>query len=128
MSTWQSQTTTTGGIPNISFIQSKPENVGTEFKTISCPATVIMTYLEWQRGKYGVTGQRHFKDLEATASCTVRLSEGASHKHVDDAQEVVLGDSWFSSVKAAVALTQHVYEAILQVKQNHGLHPKDTIT
>ena len=128
MSAFRPQTTSTGGFPNISFIARKPENLGTEFKSSVCPVLGVMMFLELQRGKHGMTGHKHFKDLGATASCTVRVAEGSSHKYVDHIQEVVLGDSWFGSVKAAVGLAQEGFEYILQVKQNHGLCPKNLIT
>ena len=128
MSAFRPQTTSTGGFPNISFIARKPENLGTEFKSSVCPVLGVMMFLELQRGKHGMTGHKYFKDIGATASCTVRVAEGSSHKHVDNIQEVVLGDSWFGSVKAAVGLAQEGFECILQVKQNHGLYPKNLIT
>ena len=128
MSAFRPQTTSTGRFPNISFIARKPENLGTEFKSSVCPVLGVMMFLELQRGKNGMTNHKYFKDLGATASCTVRIAEGTSHKNVDNVQEVVLGDSWFGSVKAAVGLAQEGFEAILQVKQNHGLYPKNVIT
>jgi hypothetical protein len=39
MSAYQPRTSTTGGLPNISFILRKPEPLGTEFKTIACAKT-----------------------------------------------------------------------------------------
>jgi hypothetical protein len=39
----------------------------------------------------------------------------------------VWGDAWFGSVKAATALAQNGYKAVLQVKTGHGLFPKKFI-
>ena len=36
-------------------------------------------------------------------------------------------DAWFGSVKAATALDQKGYKAVLQVKTGHGLSPKKFI-
>ena len=51
MSVYIPQTTKTGGFHNISFIMRKPENLGTEFKSIVCPVLGVMTYLEIQMDK-----------------------------------------------------------------------------
>ena len=52
MSAWHTQTTQTGGLPNLSFIEQKPELLGIEFKSISCALMGIMLGLEIQRGKF----------------------------------------------------------------------------
>ena len=79
-----------------------------------------------------MNGHKHFEKLGATASCGLRLAEGGSHKDADsptdDVKEIVLGDSWFGSVKAAVAQAQAGFDCILQIKQNHSLYPKKQIT
>ena len=128
MSAFRPQTTKTGGLPNISYIARKPENLGTELKTGVCPVLGVMMFLEIQRGKGEMTGHKYFRDIGATASCTLRIAEGVSHKHIDCLQEVVLGDSWFGSVKAAGALANEGFECILQIKQNHAQYPKQAIT
>ena len=51
MSAFRPQTTATGGLPKLTFIIRKPENLGTEFKTSVCPMTGVMTFMEIQRGK-----------------------------------------------------------------------------
>lgn len=51
MSPWRPRTSKNGGLPNISYIIRKPEPLGTEFKTVCCPITGVMTYMEIQRGK-----------------------------------------------------------------------------
>ena len=71
---------------------------------------------------------KHYDSLGATGSCALRLVEGGSHMQVDKSQdnvkEIVLGDSWFGSVKAAVAHAQKGFDCIFQIKQNHSLFPK----
>ena len=46
MSAWRLHTSKNGGLPNISFIIRKPEPLGTEFKTVCCPVTGVMTRME----------------------------------------------------------------------------------
>ena len=52
MSAWRPRTSKNGGLPNISFIKRKPEPLGTEFKTVCCPVSGVMTRMEIQRGNY----------------------------------------------------------------------------
>ena len=127
MSAFRPQTTKTGGLPNISYIMRKPEDLGTEFKTSVCPVTGVMTYMEIQQGKELMKGTTYFSELGATASCLLRVAEGVTHKRGTQPEEIVLGDSWFGSVKAAVAQSQAGFECVLQVKQNFALFPKKVI-
>ena len=46
MSAWRPQSTAKGGLPNLSFIMRKPEDLGIEFKSAVCPILGIMTFLE----------------------------------------------------------------------------------
>ena len=132
MSAFRPQTTKTGDLPNISYVTRKPENLGTEFKTCACPVTGILSFLEIQRGKGQMNGHKYFDKIGATASCALRAAEGGSHKEADKTsdhvREIVLADSWFGSVTAAVAIAQAGFDCILQIKQNHSLYPKKQIT
>ena len=51
MSAWRPRTSKNGGLPNISYIIRKPEPLGTEFKTVCCPVSGVMTRMEIQRGR-----------------------------------------------------------------------------
>ena len=75
MSAWRPQTTSTGGLPNITHIPRKPKPLGTEFKCSACCQTGCMLHLELQRGKNGMQTSRHNRELGATAGCTLRLAE-----------------------------------------------------
>jgi hypothetical protein len=83
-----------------------------------------MVGLELQRGKEGMREGEYCDTLGATAACTLRLTELA----LDGNSECgIMGDAWFGSVKAAVALSKKGYKSILQVKTGHGLFPKKFI-
>ena len=69
----------------------------------------------------------YFSELGATASCALRAAKNASHKIGENAGELVLGDNWLCSVKAAVAQSKARFECVFQVKQNHALFPKKVI-
>ena len=58
MLAWRPHTSKNSDLPNISYIIQKPEPLGTEFKTVCCPVTGVMTHLEIQRGKFVVLYHR----------------------------------------------------------------------
>ena len=129
MFAYRPQTTKTGGLPNISYIQRKPEDLGLECKSGACPVLKILTYLEIQRGKEGMLVKPYHRALGATAACTVRLGEGVSQSHLDGCVETGKGDSWFGSVKAVVGVAGRGVpcKAVLQVKMNKTGFPKSEI-
>ena len=75
MSAFRPQKTKTGGLPNITYVLRKPEDLGTEFKNGCCTRTGVMTFLELQRGKNGMKDAKYNKELGATAGCTLKLAE-----------------------------------------------------
>jgi hypothetical protein len=80
-----------------------------------------MVGLELQRGKEGMKEGEYCGTLGATAAYTLRLTELA----LDGNSECgIMGDVWFGSVKAAVALLKKGFKSILQVKTGHDLFPK----
>ena len=81
MSAWRPRTTAPGGLPNISFVLRKPEPLGTEFKTVCCATTGVMSYMEIMRGKEGIEILPQQIELVGTAACTVRISAGRKQHH-----------------------------------------------
>jgi hypothetical protein len=77
-----------------------------------------------QRGKEGMRAGEYCNTFGATAVCTLRLSELSIEPNTNSG---IMGDAWFGSVKAAVALANKGYKAILQVKTGHALFPKSFI-
>ena len=131
MSAWKPRTTKTGGLPVLTFVKRKPEPLGTEFKCVADAETGIMLFLEVQRGKEGMKGSKYFSEHGATMSCTVRLLEGSSYSGQFEKErvtaknvgrkEIIVGDSWFSSVQVAeeIALRGHEYKG--PVSHSHDL-------
>lgn len=103
MNAFRPQMTETGGMPNIAHIICKPEDLGKEFKTICCPVTGVMIYMELQQGKELMKKSEHFSEIGAMASCVLRAAEYLTRKKGRSSKELIVGDSWFGSVKAAVA-------------------------
>ena len=123
MCAWRPRQKKLGKLPNISYIICKPEPLGTEYKTICCPSTGVMTYMEIQRGKEGMKNMRLQKELGATTACTIRCAEG-SHQGGVNLKTVIKGDAWFGSVKCAVELAKRGRAFVGQIKSNHLLFPK----
>jgi len=106
MSAFVPRTSRFGGFPNISYIQRKPEPLGTELKVTCCATTGIAINLEVQRGKAGMQSTYPDEQREhgATAACTLRgavatrtCAQKPPHKRC-----LVYGDSWFASVKVRI--------------------------
>jgi hypothetical protein len=55
MSPWRPRKTKKGNLPHLSYIERKPKPIGTEFKSVACSVTGIITHLEIQRGKVSVS-------------------------------------------------------------------------
>lgn len=128
MSAYKPRKGKTGGLPNISYIQRKPEPLGTEFKSLACSVTGIMLYLEIQRGKDEMLKwSRMHRELGATTSCTLRAvidTENCGQNCETHRKNLFYGDSWFSSVKTADAVIEEGHEWIGPVKTSHRLFPQ----
>lgn len=140
MSAFRPQTTPTGNLPHISYVERKPEPLGTEFKTVCCSKTGIMLSLEIVRGKSDRTLLPH-DDIKAhTATVSVRLAE-LSKREQHDADEdldqdllqlernkvdIFQGDSWFASIPTLKLIQSRVgcrFKGL--VKTSHAGFPKD---
>jgi hypothetical protein len=112
MSPFMPQTTKRGGLPHLSFVKRKPKPLGSEFKTVACAKTGVMLHLEIQRGKEPMKHCKFVNELAATAACTLRLGLATKHcgqlSNDDTPKDVFYGDSWFASVKTAVAMWEKV--------------------
>ena len=82
MSAWRPQTTSKGGLPHLSFVDRKPEPLGTKFKNVACAITGIMLALEIQRGKTDDTVLKHDDVKSSTAAVSVRLAELSERKKI----------------------------------------------
>ena len=123
MSSWRPQKSKTGGLPHLSFIARKPEPLGTEFKCAAECRSGLLTWLEIQEGRARMTQLKGCSSLGATAACVYRCVEDTT---VDSTTgpRTFLGDSWFASVKAAVATAQSGHHFVGHVKNAHASFPK----
>jgi hypothetical protein len=78
MSAWWPQTTATGGLPHLSFVERKPEPLGTEFKNSVCGVIGMFLAMELQRGKAD-TCRPDNGNLGATAAVSLCLAKMSQH-------------------------------------------------
>ena len=88
----------------------------------------IMLFLEIQRGKAEMPKwSDKYQDLGATASCSIRATAAMANcgqRESEHCRNLILGDSWFSSVKTAEAIYESGHEWIGVVKTSHSLFAK----
>ena len=123
-----------GNLPNILYIQRKPEPLGTEFKTVACGETGVMTYLEIQRGREGMKDAEFTKEMTKTAACAARLMKYSpgppripdeeGNELVDTVKPTYLGDAYFGSVPAVLAADKLGCNLIAVIKNSHARYPK----
>jgi hypothetical protein len=87
-----------------------------------------MLFLEIQRGKVEMPKwSDQYCELGATTSCSIRATIKTSNcgQKIDEhRQNLILANSWFSSVKTAEAIHEIGHEWIGVVKTSHSLYPK----
>ena len=135
MSAFRPQTKKTGNLPHLSFIQRKPEDLGTELKTMACSLSKIMIYMEIQRSRTDTCG-RKFQDLvkRVTTACCMRMVDDSWQREpmsddVEVEEDVFVGDSWFGSIPTAVSLKKNMPDGkmsgcIVNIKTAHARYPK----
>lgn len=87
------------GMPAVMKIKRKPKGVGCEVKTAADSGSRIMIQMEINEGKEAMKDKKFQKDFGAGTATTLRLTE-TWH----GSGRIVVGDSWFSSVKTSIEL------------------------
>ena len=91
MIAWRPQTTPTGGLPNISNIKRKPEDLGTEGKAaVSGFPFTVMRFLEIYKGKEGQHTYPWHTELGAGTSCLKHISLQVEDSYVDGKKVTLL--------------------------------------
>ena len=130
MSAYRPQTRKTGNLPNISFVLRKPEPLGTELKTVASKGmNGPMVYAEVQEGKEGMKHKSYFLPYGTTTACVLRLVEGTrdnGQQPDPELRNLFLGDSWFASLKTAVAVFEEMdSEFVGPIKNGHKHFPRN---
>ncbi|XP_050298561.1 piggyBac transposable element-derived protein 4-like [Anthonomus grandis grandis] len=89
------------GMPAVIKIQRKPKGVGCECKTIADVQSGIMIGLEINEGKEAMQKKEWQRELGAGTATTLRLT-----RPWHGSGRIVVGDSWFASVKTAIELNK----------------------
>lgn len=87
------------GMPSVIKIKRKPKGVGCECKTLADAQSTIMVRLEINEGKTRMATKKWQSQLGAGTATTLRLTQPWH-----GTGRLVVGDSWFGSVKTAVQL------------------------
>jgi hypothetical protein len=61
-----------GGMPHVSFMPRKPEDLGCELKTARDGTSEVVMHVEIQEGETRVARKRHQAKHGATAACALR--------------------------------------------------------
>jgi len=81
MAAMRPRTTKTANLPHLSHILRKPEDLGTEFKTVATVILNIMLGLEIARSKDDLNGREFVDTLKKkTTACSVRLMKMSSQR------------------------------------------------
>jgi len=99
------------GMPAVMKIKRKPKGIGCEVKTLADSCSQIMLRMELHEGQEVMSTKPHQKELGAGTGTLLRLTEpwyGSGR--------VVVGDSWFGSVKATDQLFERGLHFIGMVK------------
>ena len=132
MSAYEPQTSKMGNIPHLSFVTRKPQPLGSEFKCCCDTVTNMMIHIELQKGREAMLLEKYASSKKPTVACVLRMSEDTSRPHNEDCfgkqcdapTETFLGDSWFSSVQAAIEMRLRGKHYIGVVKTNSSGYPK----
>ena len=100
----------------------KPDSIGHELKTLACAVCLVMCSFELQEGKVLDDAKKYVAEYGAQAALTLRMLEPFK-----GTQRVLIGDSWFGSVKASILLLSVGMYSVLIVKTGHKLFPKNRL-
>ena len=98
----------------------KPRPIGNELKTVSDASTHIVLHMELHEPKEDMADKEFVQEYGATTACCLRITE-----HWKGSGRIVVGDSWFGSVKTCLKLynVNGLYSNML-VKTAHKRYPR----
>lgn len=116
-----------GFLPHLSFVPRKPEPLGAEAKTLHCSKTRIMFGAEFEKGKAVMPKLDHGPSGRTTGGLkqhphTVAVQLRAVAPFVGSGR-VLVGDAWFGTWDAAMALMKAGMHTVLKMKGKSALFP-----
>ena len=135
------RTTKSGNLPNLSYVQRKPEPLGTEFKNLVDGMVGDLCWLEVQEGKERMSKKQYHMSLGACSATVMRgvvdssssvpIPLGVERPMVDNDgsegtnyKKLFLGDSWFGSVRSCLEVAKAGHHSCFIIKQGNARSPK----
>lgn len=125
ISAFRPQTTATGNLPHLSYIQRKPEPLGTELKVSMCSELQVLKHLYLCRKKNDKSSVSEFENKTKKKTALVSLELMKKTCMSESENELFLGDAWFSSIELAVLTATNLHAHYIGVvKTNHSRYPR----
>lgn len=104
---------------HLTFLPRKPQPLGWMLKTAACAENGIYIRLELAENKEAMAGKEFVQTHKATTACTLRLCMPWFHSN-----RIVVGDSWFGSVRTTLQLMARGLWCVLAIKGGSAQYPK----
>ncbi|KAK3247757.1 hypothetical protein CYMTET_20544 [Cymbomonas tetramitiformis] len=108
------------GVPAFMFVPRKPDPVGNELKSVADAVSKVMVYLDLQEGKAQDSLKTYYKEYGATTAFILRMIDVMKLRGKG---KVIVADSWFGSVKAAILVAETGNFLLSLVKTNSAAYP-----
>ena len=99
------------GDASLTFLPRKPCDLGIMMKTLCCTDSGVMVAAEICEGKELMAGKKWVKEWGQTTATTLRILEPYF-----GSGKILIGDSWFGSVRCAYNLRKHGIFSVMNVK------------
>jgi len=114
----------TGDLPYLSYVNRKPNPIGSEFKNIVDGLSGERVWLELQEGKNRMASKEYQQELGETTACVLRgvMTTGDSNSwfEYNETGKLFLCDSWFGSMKSVANVALLGYHPCMMVKTAHS--------
>ena len=111
-----------GGDLHLTYLSRKPKPLGWMLKTSCCAITGVYINAELTMKRQRMDLLPYVSELSATCACTPRLVEPWFHS-----RRIVVGDSWFGSVRTCLELMRKGLFSVFAIKTGHKNFPKQTL-
>lgn len=115
-------------MPGHAFVARKPKPLGMECKTACCGQSKIIIRLDVQEGAVNMAYKDYNvewgsqRDPAKSIGCVLRLT-----LPWHNTGRIIIADSWFGSVRCAIALLHYGLFCVMNVKTAHKFYPKEAL-
>lgn len=107
------------GEAHLTYMPRKPSPLGVMFKVCNDSVSGVLLHMELVEGAEVDRKKQWVSEFRATTACTLRLT-----KALHGSGRIVIGDSWFGSVRTVEELRDKGLYAIMCVKNGSAGYPK----